>query len=971
MNINGRKISSKYFLTLIFTAIFFSVTFNSPANYSYRTRFCQILTSSTDTAKPRLFQRRQVSQKDSSTFRPDTIPRKTLLRLSDTIPQTPLKPGDSILRKRLLAGDTTLRDSLRLAGYPIADSLHLDLGADTFTDSLRRVAADTLDYKISKDTLEAAIDYKASDSVVMDIPTKNITLYNKANAKYKDADLTAYKIEYDQLKNIVTATPTKDTGGNVIGLPKMVQQDNTMNSDTIVYNIKSQKGLTQNTYTTTGSDMFVHAEKMKKISAEEYYAYRGIFTTCNLDTPHFAFRTNKMKLINKKFAITGPIHPEFEGVPIPIYIPFGFFPISTGRHSGLLPPQFTANDQAGIGLEGLGYYKVINEYFDVTMRTNLYSYGGWNVYITPTYRKRYRYSGQLNFALQNTRLLSSAGKDEYTTGRTWSLNWGHTVDAKARPGTNFSANVNIMSTKYNNYLPNNPTANYQNQLGSSITYSKTWDGKYNLTVGATHSQNNQTRQIQVSLPNLAFTAPTIYPLQKKDFVGTPKWYEKLGIGLTTNISGGATFYDSAANFKKIIDTFQWGAQNSIPISLALPLKGAIQITPGMSFSNRVFSRKLFMKYDSATNKVDTLGVQKGIFTMEDVSFSLSVATAIFGTFQNFGKHSRLLGIRHVIRPTFSFSYKPDLASKGYYNLNTPWTDSATRKTGVVRQSYYTGATYGPFGEGVFGGISFGLDNHIEIKTRSKKDTTDAGIKKTTIIDGFGFNGSYNYLADSMKLSYITFYFRSTLLQKINITGGATLDPYAPDSTGRDSKLYAWQNGRRSIGRITGGNLAISTSFKSKPKDEKLEKDKQSLEQDQIPMTMEEQQAQLNYIRQNPAQFADFNIPWSLNLSFSLNFTSSPKPDYTGFQTMISSSINWSGDFNLTEKWKVGLNGYFDVRYSKMQTLTMSISRDMHCWQMSINVTPVGYSHFFNFTISPKSGILQDLKINRTKYFYNL
>ena len=935
MNMNGRKISSKYLLALIFTAIFFSVTFNSPANYSSATRFCKILTTPQDTIKPGFLPGRPI-------FRPDTIPG----------------------RRDSTGQDTTGRDTSGLN--------FLRHGNDTIPDSLRR-NVDTLDYKISKDTLEAAIDYKASDSVVMDVPSKNITLYNKANAKYKDADLTAYQIKYDQLKNMVIATPTKDTAGNVVGLPKMVQQENTMTSDTIYYNIKSQKGLTQHTYTTAGSDMFVHAEKMKKISPEEYYGYRGIFTTCNLDTPHFAFRTNRMKLINKKFAITGPIHPEFEGVPIPVYLPFGFFPISTGRHSGLLPPQFTANDQAGIGLEGLGYYKVINDYFDVTFRTNLYSYGGWNIYVTPTYRKRYRYSGQLNFALQNTKLLSSAGKDQYTTGRTWSLNWGHTVDAKARPGTNFSANVNIMSTKYNSYLPNNPTANYNNQLGSSITYSKTWNGKYNLTMGATHSQNNQTRQIQVSLPNLAFTMPTIYPLQQKDFVGTPKWYEKLGIGLTTNISGGATFYDSAANFKKIIDTFQWGAQNSVPISLALPLKGAVQITPGMSFANRIFSRKQMLRYDSVRNKIDTVPIQKGIYTMEDISFSLSLATAIFGTFQHFGKNSRLMGIRHVIRPTISFSYKPDLASKYYYTLRTPYTDTLNkwRATGAQRMSVFSGATYAPFGEGVFGGISFGLDNHFEIKTRSKKDTSDGGVKKTTIIDGIGFNGSYNYLADSMKLSYITFYFRSTLAQKINITGGATLDPYKRDSLLRDSKFYAWEKGGRSIGRITAANLAISTSFKSKPKDDKLEKDKEALQKDQIPMTMEEQQAQLNYIRQNPAQFADFNIPWSLNLSFSLNFSTVPKPDYTGFQTNISSSINYSGDFNLTEKWKIGLNGYYDVRYSKMQSLTMSISRDMHCWQMSINVTPVGYSHFFNFTISPKSGILQDLKINRTKYFYNL
>jgi hypothetical protein len=958
MNINGRKISSKYLLTLIFTAIFFSVTLNSPANYSSAARFYNFVHIRTPS-------RNSVGNPGSGPDRPEaglaTDTTKPGFRLISAPRQRDTIPRDSLLKLRdslLRLGDTVRGDSIGRLIDTIPDSLHRNV--------------DTPDYKISKDTMEAAIDYKASDSVVMDIPTKQITLYNKADAKYKDADLTAYKIQYDQLHNLVTATPMIDTAGNPVGLPKMVQADNTMTSDTIVYSVKTQKGITQNTYTVAGSDMYVHARKMKKINANEYYGYKGMFTSCNLDTPHFAFVTNKMKLINKKFAITGPIHPEFEGVPIPIYIPFGFFPISTGRHSGLLPPQFTANDQAGVGLEGLGYYKVINDYFDVTVRTNLYSYGGWNLYVTPTYRVRYRYSGQMAFALQNTRLLSSSGKDEYTTGRTWSFNWSHSMDSKARPGTNFSASVNVMSTKYNAYIPNNPTANYNNQLGSSITYSKTWNGKYNLSVGATHSQNNLTRQITVSAPNLTFTAPTIYPLQKKDFVGEPKWYEKLGIGLTTNLSGGANFYDSAANFKKVIDTFQWGVQNSVPISLALPLKGPIQITPGMSFSNRLFSRKLFRSYDTANRKVDTLGIQKGLWSMEDISFSLSLSSAIFGTFQKFGKHSSLLGIRHVIRPTISISYKPDLASKAYYNLPVPNADS-TNKVPIYTQrvSYFDGATYGPFGEGVFGGISFGLDNHFEIKTRSKKDTTEGGIKKTTIIDGIGFNGSYNYLADSFKLSNISFYFRSTLLQKINITGGANLDPYITDSLGHRVNVLAWQRpGKFSLGRITGGNLAISSSFKSKPKDEKLDKEKQNLEQDQVPMTMEEQQAQLNYIRNNPAQFADFNIPWSLNLSFALNFTTMLKPDYSGYETNVTSSINYSGDFNLTDKWKIGLNGYYDVHAAKMQSLTTSISRDMHCWQMSINATLIGYSHFFNFTISPKAGFLQDLKINRTKYFYD-
>jgi hypothetical protein len=920
MNNNGRKISSKYLLALIFTGLFFSVTLNSHANYSRFDRFYKKLASSPCPAPPRH-------------------------PAQDTIPQPRLPALDRSYNS--LTGDTVR--------YSLVHRYGLN-------------APDTLDYKVSKDTLEAQIDYKASDSIVMQIPTRKIILYNNANTKYKDADLTAYMIKYDQDHNVVVASPMRDSANNVIGLPKMVQTDNTMTSDTIIYNIKTQKGITQNTITSAG-DLFIHAEKMKKITPEEYYGYRGIFTTCNLDTPHFAFRTNKMKIINKKFAITGPIHPEFEGVPIPIYIPFGFFPLSQGRHSGLLPPQFTANDQAGLGLEGLGYYKVLNDYFDVLLRTNLYTYGGWSLFLTPTYRVRYRYSGQFNFTLQNTKLLADLGKDAYTTSKTFSFNWSHTVDQKARPGTSFSANVNVASTKFNQYVLNNPTANYNNQLSSSINYSKTWNNIYNLQVSANHNQDNITRLVNLSLPNIAFTAPTIYPLQAKNFVGEPKWYEKLGVGLSTTIAGGASFYDSLFSLKRIVDTFQWGAQNSIPISLTLPIKGPIQIAPGVSFQNRIYSRKLFRRYDSVANKIDTDYVRKGFYQANDMSFSLSLSSAIFGTFQGFGRNSKLMGIRHVIRPTLSISYKPDLSGSYYYSLRTPWTDSTHKISDhSQRVSYFDGTTYGPFGEGTFGGLSFGLDNHIEIKTRSKTDTSNGGVKKITIIDGFGFNGSYNYLADSFKLSPISFYFRSTLFQSINITGGATLDPYKSDSMGFDKNVYAWSGNKLSLGRITSGNLAISTSFKSKPKDDKLAKEKATVSQDQIPLTMEEEQAQLNYIRSNPAQFADFNIPWSLNLALAFNFTNAEKPDYTGFATMVTSSLNYSGDFNLTDKWKINMSGYYDLKYRQMQSLTLGISRDLHCWQMSINVTPVGYTHYFNITISPKSGILQDLRINRTKYF---
>jgi lipopolysaccharide assembly outer membrane protein LptD (OstA) len=898
---NGGKISLKYVSTLILTLLFFCVTVNSSARY-YKNR---------DKAPPDIR---------------DTIPKKNI---------SPLK-------------DTVIIDSAMLDTLP-------------FHSDSARLQVDTIHAPYSKDSLDAPISYSAQDSVVLDVPTKNITLYNKANTKFKDIDLDAYNIRMDQANSLLLATYARDTSGAMIGRPKMTQAETKMESDSMVFNMKTKKGITINTFTQSG-EMYVMGEKMKKISTNDYYAFRGRFTTCNLDTPHFAFRTNKMKLINKQMAITGPVHPEFEGVPIPIYIPFGYFPISQGRHSGFLAPTFDVSSQYGLGLQGLGYYKVLNDNFDVAFRANIYSYGGYNLYLTPEYRVRYRYSGRVNFIYQNTRVLNNSGKDAYTTTKTYNFQWAHNVDSKAHPGQNFSANVNLMSAKFNNAVTTNPTAVYNNQVSSSIAYSKTFeDGKYNLTVNANHNQDNISGLVNINAPSIGFTAITIYPFTTKDYVGIPKWYQKLGIGLNSNISGATSFYDSISSFSHALDTFKWGAQNNVPITLALPQLGFLQITPGVSFQNRIFNTKYDYAWDTTKLKLDTTS-EKGVYFANNVAFSLSLSTAIFGTFQHFGKNSKILGIRHTVRPTISFSYSPDL-SKSYYTPSIQYT-----KEGNFQSfNRFNGNIYSSFSQGTFGGLSFGIDNNIEMKVRSKTDTSVGANEKVKLIDGFGFNGSYNYLADSFKLSPIYFYLRSTLFKNVNISATTTLNPYQHDSLGININKYAWEGNGFSLGRIIGGNISISTSFKSKPIDPKKSEQNQRTVDNQMPMTIDEEQAELAYIRSNPAEFVDFNIAWSINVSFAYSFTNTFV--LNKYVTQTNSSLILNGDFNLTEKWKVGFNCYYDVKNLVMNNLTTFLSRDMHCWQLSINVTPVGYYRSFNITISPKSGILRDLHINRSRTFY--
>jgi LPS-assembly protein len=829
-------------------------------------------------------------------------------------------------------------------------------------DSFLTTRVDTFSLKISKDSLESPLRYAAEDSAVVLIQEKKIILYGKTRTEYQDITLTAPKVEVDQQAQTVTAVNRKDSTGRVIETAHFKSGESEFTSDTIRYNFKTQVGLTKNTFSMQG-EFLVIAEDAKKVNQNTTFAKNARFTTCLLDDPHFAIKTNKMKVISNKIAVSGPAHLEFEGVPIPVYLPFGYYPLSKGRHSGLLPPQFATNEQFGLGLEGLGYYKVLSPYWDARLYGNIYSYGGWSVNLNPSYRRRYRYSGVFNLGLQNTK-QNFKGDPDYINSKNYSITWSHSVDAKARPGTNFSANVNISSTKYNEYVPNSPRLNFQNRLGSAITYSKIWTGKpYSLTLSASHQQNNRERLVSISLPDAGFTVNTLYPFQRRNAVGSQRWFEKLGIGYNGNFRNQVSFYDTAFRFRQLIDTLQWGAAHNFPITMALPpiFGGAIIVSPSVNYSQVWIAQKFRRSWNSTTKKVDT-SVTKGIFMDHQASFGIGVNTALYGTYQF--KNSRIIGIRHVIRPAFSLNYKPDLSRKHFY------TEQVDTSGYTLRFSEYEGALYSGFGEGQNGGIGFQVDNNLEMKWRSRKDTGDKAIKKIRLIEGFGFSSGYNFLADSFKLDRFNIYLRTTLFEKISVTANTVLNPYQTDERGTDINKLAWEKGK--IGRLTYGSIALNTTFQSKPKDpaKDVAKQKRMNASLQDPNQVADRQMLLDYMQQNPAEFVDFNIPWSLTIGYSLFFQNRLKQDLTGYETEFNSNANFSGSFNLTPKWNFSLNGYYDFTSKQLQTFQMSINREMHCWQLSINVTPVGLYRSFSFSISPKASVLQDLKINRTRSFSN-
>ena len=816
--------------------------------------------------------------------------------------------------------------------------------------------------RISKDSIDTPVKYTAVDSGVMILSTKEFYLYGNAKTEYKTSVLEAATIVYDQSSQNIKAYGAKDTLGTPQSNPKFEESGMTSTNDSIYFNMKSGKGLTKNTNFQQG-EIFINAISMKKVNKEEAFAWKARFSTCNLDEPHFAFRTNKLKIINDKIGVSGPAFPEFEGVPFPIGIPFGIFPLTKGRHSGMLAPAFTSSEDFGLGFEGLGYYKVLSDNFDATIRSNIYSYGGWSANLNSKYILRYKYIGNLNLSLLQTKMLNrnTGVSTEFTGTKTFMINWSHSMDSRALPGTNFSANVNFGSTKYNKSLLNNPFQNYQNQISSSISYNKSWNNKYNLSVNLNHNQNNNLGLVNLSLPNINFNALTIYPFQKKDQVGASKWYEKLGIGYNTTFQNQFSFYDTAFNMKRLIDTMQWGATHSIPISLSLPAIGPITISPSVNFEEKWFGSQNTKTWNSELKKVDTT-LNKGFYRAPQVGFGVGLSSRIFGTFK-FDSTSHIKAIRHEIRPSISFNYTPDLAASYHY---TAQIDSNGRKYRFSK--FDGGALGGAFSEGTFGGLGFGIDNLLEMKVKDKFDSTslEEKFKKVKLIEGFGFRSNFNFLADSFKLGNFNFYARTVLFNTINITSSFTVDPYAKDKRGfRVNKLDV-DLAHLKLGQITSGGISISTSFKSKSKDEKASKAKE------IPidpfMTPDEQQRQLQYVKANPAEYTDFNIPWSLSFSFSYQFSRTMKSDYSGFKLQSFSSLNFNGDFSLTPKWKIGGSGYVDVAKVNIQQLSMFITREMHCWQMAINVTPIGLYRSFSITINPKSGILRDLKINRSRTF---
>jgi hypothetical protein len=616
-------------------------------------------------------------------------------------------------------------------------------------------------------------------------------------------------------------------------------------------------------------------------------------------------------------------------------------------------------------MEGLGYYKILNPNWDIVTRGTLYSYGGWTVNINPRYFKKYRYQGSFSFDMQRFK-TGFKGDPDYSSSQTFNVRWSHSVDSKARPGETFSANVNAGSSKFNAQVPNSPTRNFTNQLNSSISYSKVWKNRpFNLSLSANHNQNTTQKIINVNFPDVSFNVNTQYPFRRKEAVGKLKWYENIGVALNSNARSTSFFYDTLSNIgSQLKDNLRWGASHSVPITLSLPALGPLQISPSVSYQEKWYQEKLTKRWNAVERKLDTIR-NNGFYTARDMNFGVGMSTRIFGMFI-FSKKSKIQAIRHELRPSLSANYKPAMNNASYYKTQIDTTGNFSTF------NYFERSVFGSFSNTRFGGLSFGLDNVLQMKMKSGQDTM-MNLKKVNLIDGLSINGSYNFLADSFKFSNLSLSARSSLFDKVNITANAQFDPYNYNNAGRRINELVWTKHPISLGRLMAGGISLQTALKGGERNSKKNTtDNSVMTKKGNAMPTDEYDQESAYVKNNPAEFVDFKTPWSADISYSLRFIKTISYTKPGtFETIFNQDINWNGNISLTPKWKVGMSGFYNITSKELGMLSLNLSRDLHCWQMSVVISPVGKYRFFTININPKSSVLRDLKVNRTRYFFDL
>jgi hypothetical protein len=815
--------------------------------------------------------------------------------------------------------------------------------------------------------LDTELKETSVDSAFNDVETGISRRYGKARVTYGDFELDAEYIRIDRKKHLIFASGIIDPKTHrYIGRPISKQgSDQPITSDSLLFNYETKKGNVWNVLSQQAGNYISHGQA-KKISETEVAYKNIIFSACDKPDPDYGIVITR-GIGEKNRIISGPAYLEIEGIPIPIGIPFGFFPKPDTRTSGLILPTFGEDATLGFYLRDFGYYIGLSDYADLTNTGTYYSNGSYELNSVLDYMNRYKYNG--NLAL-------SYGSHNYALAgdppaRDFHITWSHSQNPNASPGSTFSASVNAGTSSF--YQNNPATVGYnlqsltQNTLRSSISYSKLWAGTpFNLTVSLSHSQDLTQKTVSLQLPNFSFSMATINPFDSKDRVGEQKWYQKITVGYTLTATNQANNIPESELFSSntLTKKFQNGFQHQIPVGLSLNVLKYFQLSFNANYTERWYLQTIRQHYARADSLVtDTV---PGFARVGNYTLGAGLSTKVYGTI-NF-KNGRLAAIRHTMTPNIGFSYSPDYSGldKSY---NQAIVSNATIPYPVVfsRYSIFNNSVYGGPSGGRQAGISLNLDNSIEAKLRPKSTDTSREDRKIQILQSLSFSTFYNFAADSFKLSPISISGHTGLFHdRINISFGATLNPYITkvlDSIANNQikrypilvNRFTFQDGK--FPTLTTFNFSASGSlnpatFHPNPGS--------TLPVGAAMATATPEQAQkLALLNSDPSAYVDFNIPWNLSINYNFTYTNS----YISTQT--ANTIMLSGDVNITPKWKIQYNTNYDLKVRQLSSATsFAIYRDLHCWDLSIQWLPFGYYKSYNVTLRVKSTILQALKLSK-------
>ncbi|MBE6308856.1 MAG: LPS-assembly protein LptD [Bacteroidales bacterium] len=858
----------------------------------------------------------------------------------------------------------------------VLDTIFVDTLAG---DSVLLQASDSIpEKKEKKDAIEDPVFYESSDSMVWS-SSGNAYLYGDSKVKYQNIQLDAEIITMNMDSSVVSAMGKVDSLGVASGLPVFKDGDTPYESDKISYNFKSKRGIVNNVFTSQG-DGFMTGERAKKDSTGAFYARRGAYTTCDAEHPHFYIALTRAKVRPKKDVVFGPAYLVVEDVPLPLAIPFGFFPFTDSYSSGFIMPSYGDDSERGFYLRDGGYYFAISDRLDLKLTGEIFTKGSWGLGASSTYAKRYRYSGNVSFNYLVTK-EGEKGLPDYGVGKNFRLMWNHRQDAKAHPNSNFSASVNYATSNYersNLTSIYNPMLNSQTVRTSSVSYSKTFPN-IGLTISSTMniSQNVQDSIVSLTFPSLNVSLTKKYPFRKKKRAGDERWYEKISLSYTGQMSNSVTSKEDELFEKNLATEWRNGFKHNIPISATFQLFDFINITPSINYTERWYLKKVNQSWDYEAGKVarDTV---TGFNRVYNYNMSVSANTTLYGFYQPAGflKNSRVQMVRHVFKPTVSFTYAPDFGSDryGYYESYTYMDDNGEIRT--VEYSPYEGSLYGVPGKGKTGSITFSVSNNLEMKWRTKSDS----LRKVSLIDELGATISYNLAAKTKPWSNLSTRLRLKLSKNYTFSLNAVFATYAYEFNERGQVVVGdrteWSYGR--FGRFQGMSQNISYTFNNDTwkkikklfgygEDESIDADDDEKEEKNEEKKSKKSLAASSRGESKNADldaegYMPFKMPWSFSVSYGIVMSEDrSKPidiKDMRYPYKFTQNMNFSGNIGISDNWKINFTSGYNFENKELTTTTLNISRDLHCFEMSCGIVLKPYTSF-NFSFRATSQMLAD------------